>query len=167
MATTQVLSSKGNLAGPDSGHQFHVEVQLGYDGKTSTGYKMYRRCLVYVDKNTSGSTISSNLTVSWSSTKYSLGNTTGLKVDSGWVYLGEYAYGDTVSYSANCYYTRSSGQTAKSETTAKYTIPYENIGWVKDGDTFKKGSTYVKTEDVWAPAIGFVKVDGVWEQGVV
>lgn len=134
MAVTLLTTAKGSGAGPDSGHQFHVEIQLGYDGKTDTGYKMYRRCLVYVDKNTSGSTISSNLTVSWSSTKYSLGNTTGLKADSGWVYLGEYAYGETVSYSANCYYTSGSGKTYKSETTAKYTIPFPEYTISYDGN---------------------------------
>jgi uncharacterized repeat protein (TIGR02543 family) len=121
MAVITLFTITGSSVGPYQ-NRFNVEIRLGYDGVTSSGYNMYVRYLVNTTANPTGSTFTSNLNCSWTTSTYSLGGGTGYQVDSGWTSLGHKTYGTKVSQYAKCYYNGSSG-TYTSDATATYTIP--------------------------------------------
>ena len=118
---TACLNKNGSSAGPSA--KFHVCAQLGYGTAYNFGYPMYRRYYVQVTTGQS-SNFTSNLTVSWTSTKYAL-NKAGSYASTGWVSLGNKTCGTSVSLSSvNCYYTGGSGTTYKSTSSAgSWTVP--------------------------------------------
>lgn len=116
-------TGNGNGVGPSS-INFYAVCQIGYSGSYAGGYNVQCRRYVYVSSGQS-SNFTSNLTVSWSSTKYAL-SSAGTYADTGWVNLGNYAYGTTPSISAYCYYTGGSGTTYRSDASVSYTVPYQN-----------------------------------------
>ena len=118
---TACLNKNGSSVGPSA--KFHVCAQLGYGTRYNFGYPMYRRYYVQVTTGQS-SNFTSNLTCSWTSTKYAL-NKAGTYADTGWVSLGNKTSGTSVSLSAvNCYYTGGSGTQYKSTSAAgSWTVP--------------------------------------------
>lgn len=112
----------GNVAGPNS-VRFYAVCEIGYSGSYAGGYNVQCRRYIYVSSGQS-SNFTSNMTVSWSSSKYACSKA-GTYADTGWVNLGNYAYGTTPSISAYCYYQGGSGTVYRSDASVSYTVPYQ------------------------------------------
>lgn len=120
MAVTELQTYYGNIVSPGY-PAFRTVVKLGYSEKNDSGYHMVRKCYVEVTQS-DGSTFTSNLTISWGTSRYAL-NAVGIYAESYWEDLGWYNYGANVSVSYNAYYQGGSGTIYRSTANASYDIP--------------------------------------------
>lgn len=119
---TVLATYYGNKVGP-SGCKFRVVTQFRVTQTDPVkGYYLQRRYYVQVTEGIS-SNFTSNLTVSWTSTKYALSKAGNYAMQS-WQNVGWVKYGSTASFKAYAYYNPYSGGQYRTEGEGTYRVPY-------------------------------------------